>query len=196
MGTYVYRITAKKRKMTTGEEVRLLKYLYKPSWNYGYREPTLQDNGTEECLAVYDYEQASEVFRFKAGSSLWYDSDEGRREVVGYLLRDGKNRMKMVWGKLDRYEEDAYALVEMKGNDENRHFSISGRYMKSWWKASNGTYWFQLIEGTSSDGPVAYSNCFVPGGRTSYEDSVETVADCLRKLFEKEVELEGLREAG
>lgn len=196
MGTYVYRITAKKRKMTTGEEVRLLKYCYKPSWSYSYKEPVLQDNGTDECLAVYDYEQATPVYKFKAGSSLWYDSDEDRHEIVGYLLRDGKTRMKMVWGKLDRYKEDAYSLVEMKGNDENRHFSISGPYMKSWWKGSNGTYWFQLIEGTSSDGPVAYSNCFSKGSISSYEDTVETVADCLKRLFEKEIELEGLREAG
>lgn len=196
MGTYLYRITAQKRKMTTGEEVRILKYLSKPSWRYGAEEPYRQDNGTEECLAVWDFEQATPVFRFKAGSSLWYDYDEDRKEEVGYLLRDGR-RWRMVHEKLGHELGLAYGLIESKGNDENRCYTMGGsRYMKSWWKGTDGRYHFELIEGTNSDGPVVYSNCFNRAHRTDYASAVYTIADCLKKLYKKESELEGLREAG
>lgn len=196
MGIYLYGITAKKRKMTTGEEVNFLKYLSKPSWGYGREEPYRKEYSIDTTLAAYEFGQAEPVFKFHSGSNLWYDSDENRRELYGYMLRDGKNRYRIRKGELPPFYGQSYELVESKGSDDGGHYSMSNsNYMKTFGKYENGQYWFELRKGNSSDGEIVHSTYFWPISTDGYDEVVRTVAEHLVLLYEAEERL-CLKEAG
>jgi hypothetical protein len=183
MGTYLYRISSSSfRKMTSGEKVYKLKYLDKPFVGMFSEPREFECHDIEPCLACYDYEQAGEVWRFNAGPNLWYDNEEDRRELVGHMLRDGKNRYRLVHGKLTDHRRHAYDLVESVGSSNYIEtwdsFGASG-FKRKWRKTEAGIYTFKLVK----DGETVWSNSFLPSENFGYDGTVDFVEKCIKNLY-------------
>jgi hypothetical protein len=96
MGTYVYRATAKKVKLSDGRVAHLAKYAYKPFWGYDnysvsanarmqknsgcYASERMQKNGNFTGLVVKEDEPGAEVYRMK--SPVFYDDAYCDEKVV------------------------------------------------------------------------------------------------------------------
>jgi hypothetical protein len=189
MGTYLYNISSKKRKMVGGEEVRFLKFLCKPA--YGVNLPPLTTVWLEKCLGCFGFEQAEPVYEFEAGYNYWLDSDEGRKKQVGNLLREGR-RFKLV-DILSREEGMAYELLESVGNDSGGTHLMSNQVQQIYGKDTKGFYWFEVVEGNSSEGPKVWSKWFKSEGM-SYMNQYRRSLEALQEMTEVAAKLR-LKEA-
>ncbi|PNV83381.1 MAG: hypothetical protein C0610_17125 [Desulfobacteraceae bacterium] len=191
MGVYVYRIPAKFRKMTTGEEVHELKFVQK----IGRYNRELRDSHIDERLVCFGFAQAEPVYLMQAGSNLWTDSNEGRYKFYGFMLRTGKNRFELVQRDFRPFESQAYELVESKGREDGGHYSWgNGSLVRHYTKYTDDTYYFSLHGEGSSDGPVMWSKQFRAGSGVSYQVVVRRVREILVELYAKSDEL-SLKEA-
>ena len=186
MGVYLYRVPTKGRKMTTGEEVFPIKFIQKnSSWG---NPDTGTDRMIEESLICYDFGQAAQVSRIKAGHCEWWDSNEERTEVIGYMLRDGNNRYRLVPEKLTQTLERAYAMVESEATVENNWHQCWGPWgdISLKWLHYEGVYRFQLERvkglGKVANRTTVYSSEFSPPEETNYNHLVSIVHDHLKML--------------
>ena len=191
MGVYVYRIPAKFRKMTTGEEVHEMKFVQK----IGRHNRELRDSRIDERLVCFGFAQAEPVYLMHAGSNLWTDSNETRQKFYGFMLKTGTNRFELVQREFRPFEAQAYELVESKGYEDGGHYSWGqGKHVRHYTKYPDGRYFFSLHAGSSSDGPIVWWKEYVPTHLESYEERVKKVNQLLVDLYAKNDEID-LKEA-
>ena len=180
MGVYLYRVPTRGRKMTTGEELLPIQFITKGYTNGRTRQETERE--IPECLVCFDFGQAEPIFKMKAGHCEWWDSDEDRKEQVGYMLRDGK-RFKMVEGVLGKCEEEAYALIE-NPNTHGGYHEVWGAYgnLTRKWRHYKGVYDFVLEEQSLPERKVVYGSSYTLPKGMPYKHLVSIVADHLRLL--------------
>lgn len=191
MGVYVYRIPAKFRKMTTGEEVHEMKFVQK----IGRYNRDLRDSRIDERLVCFGFGQAEPVYLMHAGSNLWTDSNETRQKFYGFMLKHGTNRFELVQREFRPFEAQAYELVESKGYQGGGHHTWgAGNHVRFYTKEPDGRYYASLHAGSSSDGPIVWSKEYRPGHATPYATVVRNVQNLITELYAKNDELD-LKEA-
>lgn len=111
MGVYLYRVMPRTRKMTTGETVNEMKFV----WKYSpYSDPPLRGEKTiPTTLVAYELTPGAEVIELGAGSNYWYDSEEFRRKRYGFIIPDG-NRLK-IFKTDDPHEVEALEILHGGG---------------------------------------------------------------------------------